>query len=161
MRILLIGARGAGKSSVAPRLAERLGVPWCDTDAMVTARTGRSIPSLFEDGTFRSHEAGAVSEALAAERGVVAVGGGAVLDPAFDARGWTVVWLVARPDVLARRLRADPSPRPSLTGAPPDEEAERVLADREDRYRGLAHFTIVTDTLDVGSVVDRILTRLA
>jgi len=160
LRVVLIGARGAGKSSVAPRLAERLDLPWCDTDAMVEARTGRSIPSLFDDGTFRRHEADAVRAALAAERGVVAVGGGAVLDPAFDATGWTVVWLAARPDVLARRLRADPTPRPSLTGAPSDEETARVLAEREDRYRRLAHVTIVTDTLDVGSVVDRIATRL-
>jgi len=160
VRVALIGARGAGKSAVAPLLAARLGVGCVDTDALVEARAGRTIPELFAAGAFRAWERRVVAEALRAERGVVALGGGAVLDPSFDATGWIVVRLTAAPAVLARRLLADPSPRPSLTGAPPHVEVAEVCASREARYRELAQLTIATDTLDVGDVVESILTHL-
>jgi shikimate kinase len=91
---------------------------------------------------------------------VLALGGGAVLDPGFEATGWTVVWLTAEPSVLARRIAADPTPRPSLTGAPAPAEIARVTSSREARYRELAQLTIATDTLDVGDVVESILAHL-
>jgi shikimate kinase len=160
LKLLLIGARGAGKSSVAPRLAKRLDLPCVDTDAEIVACAGKPIEELFRDGTFREREREVVARALAASRGVVALGGGAVLDPGFDPGEWTVVWLVAEPDVLALRIRRDPTVRPSLTGGAPDAEVAAVLREREDRYRRLAHVTVVTDTLDVGGVVDRIVSRL-
>ena len=155
-----MGARGAGKTSVGRFLAARLGLPFVDTDAVVEARSGRTIPDLFREGAFRTWEREAVADAMGRPRGVVALGGGAVLDDAFDAAGWTVVWLTAEPAVLAARVQADPTARPSLTGAPPHVEMSDVLAAREMRYAELAQLTIATDTLDVGAVVDAIVARL-
>ena len=156
----LIGPRGAGKSSVARLLAERLDVACLDTDALIEARSGRSIPELFADGSFRARERAVVADVLGCDTGVVALGGGAVLDSGFDATGWIVVWLDAAPDVLARRLRADGVVRPSLTGPPADEEIAAVVSSREDRYADLARFSLATDTLDVGGVVESLLARL-
>ena len=160
MRIALIGPRGAGKSAVAQLLAARLDLPCLDTDALVTALSGRTIPELFAAGTFRQREREVVADALSIERGVVALGGGAVLDPDFDAPGWTLVLLTAAPAVLAQRIASDPTERPSLTGRPAHEEIADVVSSRQERYDDLAHFRIATDTLDVGGVVDSILTRL-
>ncbi|PID96487.1 MAG: shikimate kinase [Actinomycetales bacterium] len=83
-RVVLIGPPGAGKSTTGALLAERLGVVVHDTDAAVEAEAGRSISDIFltagESG-FRALEKAAVAAALRDQRGVVALGGGAVLDP--------------------------------------------------------------------------------
>ncbi len=83
-RVVLVGPMGAGKSTVAALLADAWGLPVRDTDADIEAAEGRSISDIFvDDGEdhFRVLEAKAVSEALAAHDGVLALGGGAVLDP--------------------------------------------------------------------------------
>jgi len=75
---------GAGKTTVARLLAATWGVPARDTDEDVVAAEGRSISDIFVDSGeehFRTLEAEAVAEALAGHDGVLALGGGAVLDP--------------------------------------------------------------------------------
>ena len=79
MRVLLIGPRGAGKSSVARVLAELAGLSHLDTDALIETRTGRTIAELLADGSFREHERAVLGEALARGPAIVAAGGGAVL----------------------------------------------------------------------------------
>jgi len=159
VRVALIGPRGAGKSVVGRALAERGGVSCVDTDRVIVQRAARSIAELFADGSFRERERFVVAEALRADCGVVALGGGAVLwDGLGEAlEGWSVVLLLAEPLVLAQRIREDATDRPSLTGAPPDEEVESVLASRAIRYAALAGFSVATDNLDEGVVVEKIL----
>ncbi|MCD4534989.1 shikimate kinase [Nocardioides sp. cx-169] len=75
---------GSGKSTVAPLLAEALGVTVRDVDSEIEAREGRSISDIFVDSGedhFRELERAAVREVLAEHDGVVSLGGGAVLDP--------------------------------------------------------------------------------
>jgi len=75
---------GAGKTTVAALLAEAWALPVRDTDVDIEAAEERSISDIFvDDGEdhFRVLEARAVTEALAAHEGVLALGGGAVLDP--------------------------------------------------------------------------------
>ena len=82
-KVVLVGPMGAGKSTVASLLAEAWGVPARDTDADIEAAEGRSISHIFiDDGEdhFRVLEATAVADALARHDGVLALGGGAVLD---------------------------------------------------------------------------------
>ena len=84
-RVVLVGPMGAGKTTVAGLLAEAWSVPVRDTDADIEAAEGRSISDIFvDDGEvhFRALEAAAVADALATHDGVLALGGGAVLDPA-------------------------------------------------------------------------------
>ncbi|HEX5861219.1 MAG TPA: shikimate kinase, partial [Nocardioides sp.] len=83
-RVVLVGPMGAGKTTVAALLAEAWGVAARDTDADVEATEGRPISDIFVDSgetRFRELERAAVSDALAEHDGVLALGGGAVLDP--------------------------------------------------------------------------------
>ena len=83
-RVVLVGPMGAGKTTVAALLAEAWALPVRDTDVDIEAAEERSISDIFvDDGEdhFRVLEARAVTEALAAHEGVLALGGGAVLDP--------------------------------------------------------------------------------
>jgi shikimate kinase len=82
-RVVLVGPMGAGKTTVATLLGETWGVPVRDTDADIEAGEGRSISDIFvDDGEdhFRALEVAAVAEALGSHDGVLALGGGAVLD---------------------------------------------------------------------------------
>ena len=83
MKVVLIGYRGTGKSTVGRLLADRLGLPFIDTDTLVEARAGKPIPAIFAaDGEEGFHALEReVCAGLAAAQGVIATGGGAVLDP--------------------------------------------------------------------------------
>jgi len=156
--VVLIGARGAGKSTVGAALAERLGLAFHDTDLVVERETGRPIAELLADGSFRGHEQVVLGRVLASAPTVVAAGGGAVLWGGFAraAKAWRVVWLDADPDVLARRIRDDACTRPSLTGERADKEIEAVARAREERYRTVAWRRVDTSGVVPDAVVDRI-----
>jgi shikimate kinase len=119
-RIVLVGAPGAGKSTVGPLLAERLGVAFRDTDHDVEAITGMTIADLFvEKGEsyFRELEAEAVRAALASHPGVLSLGGGAILRPETRAllAGHTVGYLQVDLAESARRVGMNAA-RPLLLG---------------------------------------------
>jgi len=137
----LIGMMGAGKSTVAPLVAELLGRDWHDTDRMVEQRSGERVEALFDRGeeAFRTEEAAAV-RSVAGEPVVVACGGGVVLDDALiaDMRvGGMIVWLAAPLDVLAARSMPG---RPLLEADP--EALGRILREREHRYRAAADVVV-------------------
>lgn len=95
---VIVGPPGAGKSTVGAALAERLGTTVLDVDLAIEAAEQRSVSDIFlDDGeaTFRTLERAEVARALRDERGVVALGGGAVMDPATEAAlaGHVVVFL--------------------------------------------------------------------
>ncbi len=152
MVVTLIGYRASGKSSVAPRLARKLGWSWVDCDDVIEQRAGASIKDIFEhegEAGFRQRESEILAELLQQSDLVIASGGGAILAESnrklIRAAG-PVVWLQASVDVLARRLGGDRSStqrRPSLTGRPIAEEVTEVLAKREPLYRECA--TLIVD----------------
>ena len=109
--VVLVGMMGTGKSAIAPLLGRHLGRPVVDLDERIEARTGTTIPELFEgagEEAFRAAESAALAEVLAgAVPAVVAAGGGVVVAPAnraLLARRAQVVWLRARPETLAARV---------------------------------------------------------
>ena len=129
--LVLVGPMGAGKSTVAALLADAWGVTARDTDADIEALEGRSISDIFvESGEahFRDLERKAVAEALATHDGVLALGGGAVLDPATREllAGHTVVFLRVGLSDAVKRVGLG-SARPLLLGqrARPDQGAAR------------------------------------
>lgn len=82
MNIVLIGMPGSGKSTVGRLLSRRLGMPLADTDALVEAAAGRTIPEIFAtegEAAFRDRETAAARAAAAMENTVIATGGGIVL----------------------------------------------------------------------------------
>lgn len=144
---VLVGAPGAGKTTVGTELALRFGVEFRDTDADVEAAEGRSISDIFIDSGeeyFRAAEHAAIAAALVRHRGVLALGGGAILDPATRAllAGHRVVYLrVGLSDAVRRvGLARD---RPLLVEGPRARLAA-LLKEREALYAEVA--TVVVDT---------------
>ena len=136
-RVYLTGFMAAGKSTVGPLLADRLGYRFLDLDWLVEARTGRTVAALFADGepAFRAAERQALAETTRGPRMVVATGGGALADPGglAVARGaGAVVWLRASAAATLRRL-GDAAGRPVLAGPDGRPLAGDALADRVRR----------------------------
>ena len=163
--IFLIGYRGAGKTTVAKILAQKMGWSWIDADAALEECCGRSIRAIFaEEGEagFRDREA-AVLEALCGARGqVIATGGGVVLRPANRERmcaAGRAVWLTADARTLWQRLQADvttPERRPPLVGGGLI-EIEQLLQTRRPLYQACADLTVDTAGLSADLVAARIL----
>ncbi len=161
--IALIGTSGAGKSTVGPLLAARLGVPFVDVDAEVERVAGRPIREIFaSDGeaAFRASERDLTLAALAAP-GVVSLGGGAPMTPAVaeGLAGHHVVWLRVSPEVAAARVGVDRL-RP-LLGADTLATLRRMLAERGGVYAALATATIDTDALDPAGAAEAVLGALS
>ena len=112
MRLLLTGFMGAGKTTVGELLAGRLGVPFCDLDLLVEARSGRSVRELFEgvgEAEFRRLEAEALGEASGHDPAVIALGGGTLSAPGGVERVkrcGLLVWLHPPFATIARRIGA-------------------------------------------------------
>ncbi len=141
--IILTGFMGAGKTVTGQEVAARLGRPFVDLDDVIVERAGKPIPAIFaEDGepAFRAIEA-AICEELSAPAGlVIAVGGGAVVNPANrDAlsRGGTLICLDASPETLLRRIGDDDN-RPMLAGADRLARIYGLLAQRAEAYAAIA-----------------------
>ena len=164
--IALIGMPGAGKSTVGPALALRLGRVWLDTDDEIERRLGQPIRAFFVshgEPAFRDLEQQVVDD-LAARRGcVLGTGGGSVLRGANRdalASRCTAVYLHATPRVLALRLRGDTA-RPLLQGDDPLRRLEALFAQRDGFYRATAHVVVETDRLDIAMAVETIVQRLS
>jgi shikimate kinase len=161
--LLLVGLMGAGKSTVARVLGERLGRPVVDTDQAVERIAGRSVREIFRtdgEGAFRDLESQALLAALAAdEPSVIAAGGGMVLRDdnraAMRSPGVRVVWLAADPDVLVDRVRGG-AHRPALDGDP-EGTLRQMHETREPLYREVADLIVSVDGRSVGDVVEAIL----
>lgn len=170
-RVTLIGYRGTGKSTVAARLADLLGLPWLDADAVLEERVGRPIAELVAargESAFRDLEAEVLGDLLPVFTGVLATGGGVVLRPAnrrlLREAGRPVVWLTAPTAVIRRRLAADPltaSRRPALVGRDPLEEVDAAVEAREPLYRETADVSFDTSADPPAEVAAAILDWLA
>lgn len=155
----LVGMMGSGKTTVGRIVAERLGLPFHDTDEDVEEASGRTVAELFADGEegFRDAEAEVV-RSLAGERTVVACGGGVVLDEDnVDVlrAGGLVVWLDAPVDVLMARV-GEGAGRPLLEGDPAAELA-RIAAERRERYEAAAHVRVDATHDDPGETAEEVI----
>lgn len=155
---VLIGPPGAGKSTVGALLAEQLGVPLHDTDAAVEAAAGRTISDIFvQDGepAFRALERAEVVRALREEEGVLALGGGAVMQEeaatALGGAGAPVVFLDVTIADASKRVGFDAS-RPMLV-VNPRASWTRLMNARRPTYESLATLRVDTGGRTVEEVV--------
>ena len=160
--IALIGAPGAGKTTVGRQLAARLDLPFVDVDARIEAEQGRLIREIFADrgeAHFRELERDTSLDALSSP-GVVSLGGGAVMTPAIAEalREVTVVWLSVSVTQASRRVGLNQA-RPLLLG---NMRATliKLLAERTPVYQNLATITVDTDRTGVRAIVDQIISEL-
>jgi shikimate kinase len=139
LNLYLVGMMGTGKSAVGRPLAAALGYRFLDADTSVERVAGRSIPELFDqvgEPGFRDLETAVLGQIASWHSLVVATGGGVVTRP----ENWghmqqgVVVWLDAPPELLLRRLAADPSPRPLLQTADPESQLTSLLSQRQRLY---------------------------
>jgi shikimate kinase len=161
--VILVGFMGAGKSVCGRLLARRLGRCFVETDDMIVAADGRSIPDIFRESgevRFRQLEADTIESLKLKSGDVIATGGGM---PCRDGRMevlrelGTVVWLDG--DVRELHERASRiGKRPMLEGRSM-EEVETLYRSRQPYYRR-AHITIDTTGIGADQVVARILTAL-
>jgi len=171
-KLTLIGYRGTGKSTLAEALSGALGCEWRDADAVLEDLVGCTIVQLVRDrgeAAFRAEESTVLGELLRNFDGVLATGGGVVLDAGnrglLQALGRPVVWLTAPAGVIRRRLAADPTTRdrrPALTGVDdPLAEVESALLQREPFYRECADASFDAGSLAPEELVARLVGWLA
>lgn len=157
--VVLIGAPGAGKSTVGRRLAQRWQVSFQDSDQLVEQRAGKSVSDIFVDegeAAFRTREREVIAEALTDLDGVVALGGGAILDPQTRARLAAVpcVWLRVGVGEASRRVGLNTS-RPLLLGNVRG-TLMALLDERTPLYEEVATWTVDTDGCSIDEVVDAV-----
>jgi len=153
---VIVGAPGAGKTSVGMALARAWQVDFRDTDADVESLAGKSVSDIFvNDGEarFRELERAAVASALAEHEGVLALGGGAILDE--STRGLlsdqAVVWLNVGLADAVKRVGLS-SARPLLLGNVRGTML-RLMQEREPFYREVATLEIDTDGRNIADIV--------
>jgi shikimate kinase len=161
---VIVGAPGAGKTTVGRAVAEALGVGFRDTDADIVAAAGKSVADIFlldGEDEFRRLEAAAVAAALAGHDGVLALGGGAVLAESTREllAGQVVVFLdVGLADAASRVGMA--RDRPLLLGNPRG-QLLAMLDARRPVYQQVATVTVPTDGRGIREVTDSVLAALA
>ncbi len=169
-RIVLIGFSGTGKSTVASRLAGRLGWSAADSDAEIEQHWGVTIPAIFRDhgeSAFRSSERTILRQLLARDRVVIATGGGAAVDPEvwdremLGSKGTLVLALDASPETILARLRRQASAegadveRPLLAGADPLARIRELKSVRQSVY-DKAHLTLSSELVSVDELTEEI-----
>ncbi|MFJ2751657.1 shikimate kinase [Streptomyces sp. NPDC087297] len=161
--VVLVGPMGSGKSTVGALLAERLGVPYRDTDADIVSAQGREISDIFVDEGepyFRELERQAVAAAVAGHTGVLALGGGAVLDEGTREllAGLPVAYLSMDVEEAVRRVGLGAA-RP-LLAVNPRRQWRELMDARRPLYTEVARVVVVTDDRTPEEVAQAVLDAL-
>ncbi|WP_428955966.1 shikimate kinase [Streptomyces sp. cg35] len=162
-KVVLVGPMGVGKSTVGGMLAERLDCAFRDTDDDIVAAQGRTIAEIFVDegeARFRALEKASVAAALAEHDGVLALGGGAILDA--DTRdllaGHRVVYLSMDVEEAAKRTGLNVA-RP-LLAVNPRKQWRELMEARRHLYTDVAGVVVATDGRTPDEVAQAVLDAL-
>ena len=160
---VLVGPMGVGKSTVGRILAERLGVSYRDTDEDIVETAGKPVSDIFVDEGephFRELERQAVADAVAGHRGILALGGGAVMDDGSRAllAGLSVVFLDVGVGEAVKRVGLN-APRP-LLAVNPRQRWRELMEQRRPLYTEVARVVVTTDDRTPEEVAEAVLDAL-
>ena len=163
--VVLVGLMGAGKTRVGRRLAEKLSLPFLDTDFEIEADTGKTIAELFAnigELAFREGERRMLARLMRNTSAIIATGGGAFMDPRTRAaihENALSVWLRADLDTLVARTSRS-NKRPLLQGV---DKAAKLAELMALRYPIYAEADLTVDSLHgpVEQTVDAVLAALS
>jgi shikimate kinase len=167
MHLYLVGYRGSGKTTLAKRLSQQLGLPWFDSDIEVEKAEGATIREIFDkhgETGFRDREVAAIERLSQQPSSIIALGGGAILRPKNRQtiqRTGACVWLSAQPEELAKRIHGDvltAERRPALTGLSSFDEIVSLLARREPLYQEVSQLKIETDHEALDNITQQVAT---
>lgn len=159
--VVLVGLMGAGKTAVGRRLASSIGARFEDADEAVAEAAGMSIPDIFEaygETVFRDLERRVIARLLEGEPHVLALGGGAFIDPATRSRverRACSLWLRADLETLINRTSKRRASRPLLVREDPRIVLARLMAERYPVY-GEADYTVDSGDQPAEQVVQRV-----
>jgi shikimate kinase len=145
---VVVGVMGAGKTTIGAAVAEILGVPFADTDAIIEQRAGKPIPEIFVDdgeAAFRALEREVVASSLRDFAGILALGGGAILDEGTRKllADHTVIYLSVELTDAIKRVGLGAG-RP-LLAINPRATLKHLLEQRRPLYLEVATHTVTTD----------------
>ncbi len=167
--LILIGYRASGKTAAGKRLAEKLGIPFCDTDELISRRTGKTVREIVaEKGweSFRREERIVIKGLTFMHGSVIALGGGALMNPEnlelLKGKG-VFIWLTADAATIVERMKKDEvtrEQRPSLTDEDPLSETAALLREREPVYRVVSDLTVDTAGRSIEDITNEIIKRV-
>jgi len=152
---------GTGKTYTGRALARRLGTKFIDTDALIEKEAGNSISEIFEkfgEAHVRKLERDVVKRVSEENGIVIAVGGGAIVNPdnlAALKRNGLIINLTASPEVILARVERN-SDRPLLQVEDKIGKIKELLEKRAPFYEK-TDFTVDTDGRTPEQVADEIL----
>jgi XRE family transcriptional regulator, aerobic/anaerobic benzoate catabolism transcriptional regulator len=163
--VVLLGLRGAGKSSLGPRLAAAIGVPFVELDQRVEQAAGMSLGAVFElqgEAFYRKLER-EILKSLLTEPAVIAAGGSIVTDPetlALLKQSAVTVWLKARPEDHMQRVLGQGDVRPVTNRPDAMAELRALLRARSPLYAQADH-VVDTSALGVEGALDALVSSFA
>ena len=169
MKIVLIGYRCTGKTAVGKRIAERLGLPFYDTDELIQGQSGKTVREIVDEGgwdAFRAAEKEIIKQLPTAGDAVIAAGGGAPMDAENREvlrRTGTCIWLIADERTIVERMQNDhasAAQRPPLSDDGLEKETAKILEAREPVYQEAADCIVDTAHKGIDAVVDEVCAAL-
>ncbi len=168
-KVILIGFRCVGKTTIGKKLAETLNWNFLDLDEEIQKRAGKTIKEMVEERGweyFRKMEKEEMKKLENLKNIVIALGGGSVIhkdEMSNLLKKSLIVWLFAPAEVIVKRMKEDEktaSQRPALKNSSLEKEVEEVLRERLPLYEKFSHFKIDTSKTSIEEAVKNILEKL-
>ena len=161
--IFLIGFMGAGKSTIAGELKDKLEMDRVEMDQMIVEKQGMSISEIFDEygeAYFRNLESNTLIELQKRKQTIVSCGGGVVMreeNTDHMKKNGRVVLLTAKPETIYERVKDE---RPILNNNMNVEFISGLMDKRKDRYEAVADITVATDGKNVTQICEEIISKL-
>ena len=163
--IVLIGFMGAGKSTIAGELKDKLEMDRVEMDQMIVEKQGMSISEIFDEygeAYFRNLESNTLIELQKRKQTIVSCGGGVVMreeNTDHMKKNGRVVLLTAKPETIYERVK-DSDERPILNDHMNVEFISSLMDKRKERYEAVADITVATDGKNVTQICEEIISKL-